>query len=600
MTATATALPRIRLRPHQSRAVQAAHTALRRADRASVVMACGTGKTYVAARTAARVAPQGTRLVLLPTLELLAQTIDDWRTAGMSGPVLAVCSKRPSTQGGPVAFTTDPAVLAATVRRNPVGLTVFATYHSLHRVQDAHHRFALPAWSLIAIDEAHRTSGDVGKRWAAVHDDDLIPAYKRLYLTATPRIWSAGEPGDPGDDGDDSLVASMDNPALYGTTCFHLPLAEAIDLDLLADYRVVVMEVNEATIRTRLALSDQATEGDLRRAALQIAVLRAMAELDLRRVVSFHHRVADAHAFAATLPETAALLHALDESGTSCPDPGELWAAALDSTMDPAHRRELLDRFDGRPAGPVEPAHRTVIANARLLGEGEGAVGSWRSGGPQLTDEFAAFAGLLGVKFLLCKPRDPEAKGLVERANGYLETSFLPGRVFTSPADFNIQLADWLTRANRRIHRTLQARPTDRLEADRSRMLALPPIAPPGWWKASLWLPRDHYVRLDTCDYSVHPLAVGRRIEVAADLDQVLVTCDGVEVARHARSWARHQTITDPDHAAAAAAARKKAAGAGMKPASVDVTEVEERSLDTYDRIFGVIDGGLSTGEGAA
>ncbi len=135
-----------------------------------------------------------------------------------------------------------------------------------------------------------------------------------------------------------------------------------------------------------------------------------------------------------------------------------------------------------------------------LVWDNEGAVGSWRSGGPQLTDEFAAFAGLLGIKFLLCKPRDPEAKGLVERANGYLETSFLPGRVFTSPADFNIQLADWLTRANRRIHRTLQARPADRLEMDRSRMLALPPIAPPGWWKASLRLLRDHYVRLPLSD----------------------------------------------------------------------------------------------------
>ncbi|MEH0448436.1 MULTISPECIES: DDE-type integrase/transposase/recombinase [unclassified Streptomyces] len=77
-----------------------------------------------------------------------------------------------------------------------------------------------------------------------------------------------------------------------------------------------------------------------------------------------------------------------------------------------------------------------------LVWNNEGAVGSWRLGGPQLTDEFAAFAGLLGIKFLLCKPGDPEAKGLVERANGYLETSFLPGRVFTSPSDFTIQLAD--------------------------------------------------------------------------------------------------------------------------------------------------------------
>lgn len=144
----------------------------------------------------------------------------------------------------------------------------------------------------------------------------------------------------------------------------------------------------------------------------------------------------------------------------------------------------------------------------------------------------------------------------------------------------------------------MQARPSDRLEADRSRMLQLPPISPPGWWKASLRLPRDHYVRLDTCDYSVHPLAIVRRVEVAADLDQVLVTCDGVEVARHARCWARHQTLTDPDHAAAAAAARK--AAAGRKPVSAQNNDVEERSLDSYDRIFGVIDGGLTTGEGAA
>jgi len=367
VTATTTAPPpRIRLRPHQSKAVHAAHTALRHTARISVVMACGTGKTYVAARTAARVAPQGTRLVLLPTLELLAQTIDDWRTAGMTGPVLALCSKRPNTAGEPVAFTTDPAALAATVHQNPQ-LTVFATYHSLHRVQYAHTHFGLPTWSLVAVDEAHRTSGDLGKRWAAVHDDELIPAHKRLYLTATPRIWSAGEPGD---DEDDSLVASMDNPALYGDTCFRLPLAEAIDIDLLADYRVVVMEVNEATIRTRLGISDKATEAELRQAALQIAVLRAMAELDLRRVVSFHHRVADAHAFADTLRETAALLYALDETGTGCPDPGELWAAGLDGNQDPAYRRELLDRFDGRPGAFLAPALRTVIANARLLGEG--------------------------------------------------------------------------------------------------------------------------------------------------------------------------------------------------------------------------------------
>ncbi|MEU5958247.1 Helicase associated domain protein [Streptomyces sp. NPDC047525] len=367
MSATTTAPPRtVRLRKHQSRAVHAAHTALRHAARTSVVMACGTGKTYVAARIAARVAPQGTRLVLLPTLELLAQTIDEWRIAGMRGPVLALCSKRPNTSSESVAFTTDPAALTAAVHHND-SLTVFATYHSLGRIRQAHREYALPPWSMIAVDEAHRTSGDLGKRWAAVHDDELVPAHQRLYLTATPRIWSAGEPGD---DEDPALVASMDNVALYGETSYRLPLAEAIDIDLLADYRVVVMEVHEATIRTRLGISDRATEAELRQAALQIAVLRAMAELDLRRVVSFHHRVADAHDFAATLPEAAARLYALDETGTGCPDPGDLWTSAIDGTQDPAYRRHLLDCFDGSPGLDLAPAHRTVIANARLLGQG--------------------------------------------------------------------------------------------------------------------------------------------------------------------------------------------------------------------------------------
>lgn len=228
-----------------------------------------------------------------------------------------------------------------------------------------------------------------------------------------------------------------------------------------------------------------------------------------------------------------------------------------------------------------------------LVWDNEGAVGSWRGGRPQLTEDFAAFAGLLGIRIVQCRPGDPEAKGLVERANGYLETSFLPGRVFASPTDFNIQLADWLSKANRRIHRVLQARPSERIDADTARMLPVPPVDPPGWWRTSLRLPRDHYVRFDTCDYSVHPLAIGRRIEVKADLDQVLAFCEGTEVARHARCWARHQSLTDPAHAAAAAHGRELAR---RRPVPADRLEVEERPLETYDRIFGVIDGGLTTG----
>lgn len=114
-----------------------------------------------------------------------------------------------------------------------------------------------------------------------------------------------------------------------------------------------------------------------------------------------------------------------------------------------------------------------------LVWDNEPAVGTWNAGRPQLTGQFAAFAGTLGIKVLQCRPADPEAKGLVERANGYLETSFLPGRSFTGAADFNTQLLDWIgQRANVRQHRTLGCRHTDRWDTDKEAMLDLPPVAP--------------------------------------------------------------------------------------------------------------------------
>jgi transposase len=139
-----------------------------------------------------------------------------------------------------------------------------------------------------------------------------------------------------------------------------------------------------------------------------------------------------------------------------------------------------------------------------LVWDGEGAVGKRRRRATVLTEQAQAFRGVLGAKILICNPADPEAKGLVERANGYLETSFLPGRSFASPSDFNAQLGDWLTLVNRRHRRMLGCAPADRIEADRAAMLPLPPVAPATGWRSSLRLPRDHYVRLDANDYSVH------------------------------------------------------------------------------------------------
>lgn len=181
--------------------------------------------------------------------------------------------------------------------------------------------------------------------------------------------------------------------------------------------------------------------------------------------------------------------------------------------------------------------------------------------------------------------RDPEAKGLVERVNGYFETSFLPGRTFTGPDDFNTQVSDWLVRANARHHRSLGCAPTARWAADKAAMLALPPVAPHIGWSTQARLPRDHYVRLDSNDYSVDPVAVGRKIAVHTDLQQVTVRLGERLVASHDRCWARQQTITDPAHRAAALAMSFAAAHPAPR---LRLAEVQQRDLADYDQAFGL------------
>ncbi len=140
----------------------------------------------------------------------------------------------------------------------------------------------------------------------------------------------------------------------------------------------------------------------------------------------------------------------------------------------------------------------------------EGAIGRWRAGKPELTAECQAFRGTLAARVVVCRPADPEAKGLIERCHDHLERSFPPGRDFASPADFNAQLGQWLAVVNARPRRALGCAPSDRITADKQAMLALPPVAPATGWRASARLARDHYVRLDSSDYSVHPAVIGR------------------------------------------------------------------------------------------
>lgn len=217
--------------------------------------------------------------------------------------------------------------------------------------------------------------------------------------------------------------------------------------------------------------------------------------------------------------------------------------------------------------------------------DNEGAIGRWRKGRQEFTPAFTAFKGTLGMGAVLCAPRDPEAKGLVERANRYLETSFLPGRTFVSVDDFNRQLVAWLVLANGRHHRAIECRPFDRVAEDRAAMLRLPPVLPDPAFRTTTRVPRDHWVRVLGSDYSVQPRAIGRMVEVRADLDEVIITCAGEVVGRHARSLVRHRTVTDPAHEVSARflrEARREILARSREP------EVEVRDLSAYDRLFGV------------
>jgi len=219
----------------------------------------------------------------------------------------------------------------------------------------------------------------------------------------------------------------------------------------------------------------------------------------------------------------------------------------------------------------------------RLIWDNESGIGR----GKRHADGVGAFTGTLATTLQRLKPYDPESKGLVERRNGFFETSFMPGRDFDSPADFNTQFGDWLRIANARVVRTTRARPIDLLDADKAGMLPLPPVPPPVGWINRVRLGRDYYLRVDSSDYSVDPALIGRFVELTADLNRVEVRHEGRLVAAHDRVWARGMTITDPAHVAAAKVLREQYQN--PRPAPTPHEDLA-RDLADYDRAFGLLD----------
>ena len=202
------------------------------------------------------------------------------------------------------------------------------------------------------------------------------------------------------------------------------------------------------------------------------------------------------------------------------------------------------------------------------------------AGGGRPTVEFAAFCGALKVGWYFCEPRDPQAKGCVERLQDFLEKSFEPGRRFANELDFQLQLDAWFdTRANPRVHKTLRCRPIDRLVEERAVMASLPATPPDTDRRWVLRVSPDPYLRFDTCDYSLDPRLVGRRVEArVTDREVLAIALDTGEIAcRHQRSFAKHRTITAIEHARALKLQR---AERRSEPT------VEVRSLARYDALI--------------
>ncbi|WSA74179.1 Helicase associated domain protein [Streptomyces sp. NBC_01799] len=387
--------------------------------RATLVSATGSGKTITAASAALECFPGGRILVTVPTLDLLVQTAQAWRRVGHTAPMVAVCSleKDDVLEQLGVRTTTNPIQLALWAGHGPV--VVFATYASLVDRDDPEDPIGqqkvrgpleaalaggerlygqtMAPFDLAVVDEAHTTAGDLGRPWAAIHDNQRVPADFRLYLTATPRILAAPRP-QRGKDGQALEIASMrsDSAGLYGEWIYELGLSEAIERGILAGFEIDVIEIRDP--EPVLGLSEEALRGR-RLALLQTALLEHAAAHNLHTVMTFHQRVEEAAAFSAKLPETAAELYATEASETFLEDaaalppssisaklynlepyrhvpPDRVWANWLCGDHLVSERRETIRQFANGINADSKRVHRAFLASVRVLGEGVDIVGT--------------------------------------------------------------------------------------------------------------------------------------------------------------------------------------------------------------------------------
>ena len=387
-------LPRKEIRPHQQVALDKVVAGLKNGDRGKLIMACGTGKTFTSLKIAEHVVPpHGIVLFLVPSISLLSQSLREWTAEAQSLHSFAVCSdikvgKKSESEDistADLAFpaTTDPHKLAQQL--SFVGkkqLTViFSTYQSIAVIAAAQAR-GLPEFDLIICDEAHRTTGvtlegDEESHFVRVHDQQFVRGKKRLYMTATPRIFSDGTKSQAQEN--DATLCSMDDPALYGPEFHRLGFSEAVGGDLLSDYKVMVLAVDEKYVSA--AFQDQIADANSE-ISLDDAVKitgcwnglskrsnspDATVDFDgkpMKRAVAFSRSIKDSKRFAKLFADIVAEYvanHPADSDVLMCE------VGHVDGTFNALKRNEKLDWLK---ADTAQENFCRILSNARCLSEG--------------------------------------------------------------------------------------------------------------------------------------------------------------------------------------------------------------------------------------
>lgn len=391
------------LRPHQLDALTAVRTGFAANDRGKVIMACGTGKTFTSLKIAEDlVGADGLVLFLVPSLALMAQTVREW-TADTKTPLrsFAVCS---DTQVGKrriakediaeissldLAFpaTTDAAKLANGVADPSEGkmTVVFATYQSIQAVSDAQRLHGMPSFDLIICDEAHRTTGATldgqeESNFVRIHRDEVISGKKRLYMTATPRIFGDGAKSKADELG--VTLATMDDESIYGPTLFYRGFGWAVQEGLLTDYKVIVLAMDEGLVAKSVQkrMADEDSDLLLDDATKIIGCYKALTKADLasdvgadtqpmKRALAFCRDIAASKLvrdeFAAVVDEFLGN-DPLIEDETNTVGQLRCQIEHVDGTFNAKTRGELLDWLKAEP----EDNTCRILTNARCLSEG--------------------------------------------------------------------------------------------------------------------------------------------------------------------------------------------------------------------------------------